>query len=212
MSPPPQKTPRFRRAPDEKRASIIGAARELFSRAGYSAATTAEIAKLAGVSEGTVFHHFGSKEGLLRAAAAQYGQELVEMVLAIRDSGGAPIEQILESIVGFIGERGRFGLVLMRDTRVPVEVRSDIRRSIVGVLSGWIGSNAKKGTVRDLDPEIGAEYVFAVFETMLESIFGAGSKKTESYLREATYAIRGILAPEPRDERLSVRYADQARD
>jgi hypothetical protein len=41
---------------------------------------------------------------------------------------------------------------------------------------------------------------------MLESIFGAGSKKAESYLREATYAIRGILAPEPRDVRLSVRY------
>lgn len=211
MSPPPGKTRRFRRAPDEKRSSIIGAARELFSRAGYSAATTAEIAILAGVSEGTVFHHFGSKEGLLRAAAAQYGQELVEMVLAVRDSGGAPIEQILESIVGFIGERGRFGLVLMRDTRVPVKVRSDIHRSIVDVLSGWI-SSASKGTVRDLDPEIGAEYVFAVFETMLESIFGAGSKKTETYLREATYAIRGILAPEPRDERLSVRYTDRASD
>jgi AcrR family transcriptional regulator len=212
VGPPPEKTPRFRRAPNEKRARIIGAAHELFSRDGYGAATTAEIAKLAGVSEGTVFHHFRSKEGLLRAAAAQYGQELVEMVLEIRDSGGAPIEQMLESIVGFIGERGRFGLVLMRDTRVPAEVRSDIQRSIVGVLSGWIGSGSRNGSVRDLDPEIGAEFAFAVFETMLESIHGAGSKKTESYLREATYAIRGILAPEPRDERLGVRYADGARD
>ena len=49
MGPPPEKTPRFRRAPNEKRARIIGAAHELFSRDGYGAATTAEIAKLAGV-------------------------------------------------------------------------------------------------------------------------------------------------------------------
>ena len=47
MGPPPEKTPRFRRAPNEKRARIIGAAHELFSRDGYGAATTAEIAKLA---------------------------------------------------------------------------------------------------------------------------------------------------------------------
>jgi AcrR family transcriptional regulator len=198
--------PRFRRAPDEKRARIIAAARELFSRSGYSATTSAEISKLAEVSEGTVYHHFGSKEGLLRAASAEYGTELVELVLSIRESGGVPIEQALESIVRFISDRGRFGLVLMRDTRVPSEVRSDIRKGIVAVLSGWIGSRVGKGTVRDLDPEIGAEYVFAVFETMLESIFGSGAERAETYLREATYAIRGILAPEPREERLSVRY------
>lgn len=205
------RTPRFRRAPDEKRARIVSAARTLFARSGYSATTTAEIAKLAEVSEGTLFHHFGSKEGLLRAAAAEYGRELVELVLSIRESGRVPIDTVLESIVRFIGERGRFGLVLMRDTRVPGEVRNDIRRGIVGVLSGWIGSRVAKGTVRDLDPEIGAEYVFAVFETMLESIFGAGADRAESYLREATYAIRGILAPEPRDERLSVRYGPHPR-
>lgn len=212
MTSPEPKAPRFRRAPDEKRARIISAARKLFSKSGYSATTTSEIARLAGVSEGTVFHHFGSKEGVLRAGAAEYGRELVELVLTIRQSGPAPIEQMLESIVGFIGDRGRFGLVLMRDTRVPGVVRSDIRSGIVDVLRDWIGGSVKKGTVRDLDPQIGAEYVFAVFETMLESIFGEGSHKAESYLREATYAIRGILAPEPRDVRLSVRYGPSPDD
>ena len=64
----------------------------------------------------------------------------------------------------------------------------------------------ERGRCETSIPQIGAEYVFAVFETMLESIFGEGSHKAESYLREATYAIRGILAPEPRDVRLSVRY------
>ncbi len=206
MASPEPKVPRFRRAPDEKRARIIAAARKLFGRSGYAATTTSEIARLAAVSEGTVFHHFGSKEGVVRAAAAEYGRELVELVLTIRASGPVPIEQVLESIVEFIADRGRFGLVLLRDTRVPGLVRSDIRSGIVDVLRDWIGGSAGKGTVRDLDPQIGAEYVFAVLETMIESIFGEGSDKAESYLREATYAIRGMLAPEPRDVRLSVRY------
>ncbi len=207
----PDRRRRFRRAPDEKRSAILGAARQRFSESGYTAATTSEIAKRAGVSEGTVFHHFQSKQGLLRAAAAEYGQELMELVLAMREAGPNPLERTLESVVEFVRERGRFGLVLLRDTRVPKAVRGEIRDGIVAIISGWIASGARKGTIRQLDPRIGAEYVFAVLETMLESVFDPESARAETYLREAAYAIRGILAPEPREVRLSVRYGP-ARD
>ncbi|MBM4779532.1 MAG: TetR/AcrR family transcriptional regulator [Archangiaceae bacterium] len=46
---------------------ILDAAVEEFATRGYEAASTNLIASKAGVAKGLVFHHFGSKEGLLEA-------------------------------------------------------------------------------------------------------------------------------------------------
>lgn len=46
---------------------ILTAAKEIFLREGYHASTTKQIAKLAGVGEGTIFNHFKSKSDLLIA-------------------------------------------------------------------------------------------------------------------------------------------------
>jgi AcrR family transcriptional regulator len=48
---------------------ILRAALAVFSRLGYEAATIADICAASGASNGSVFHHFGSKEGI---AAALY--------------------------------------------------------------------------------------------------------------------------------------------
>lgn len=47
------------------RARLVDAALDLFERDGYEATATARIAAAAGVSEMTLFRHFGSKERLL---------------------------------------------------------------------------------------------------------------------------------------------------
>ena len=79
----PARRPRTRtRDPEAKRARVMRAARELFAERGYTAATTAGVARRAGVSEGIVFHHFGSKEGLLTAVAGEYGRGLAEAMFA----------------------------------------------------------------------------------------------------------------------------------
>ncbi len=54
--------------------TIISAAREVFLERGISA-TTAEVAERAGVSEGSVFKRFKSKEDLFRAAMADHLHE-----------------------------------------------------------------------------------------------------------------------------------------
>ena len=51
----------------EKKEKIIQAALQLFAKEGYHATSTNKVAKLAGVSEGLIFRHFGNKEGLLYA-------------------------------------------------------------------------------------------------------------------------------------------------
>ncbi len=48
----------------DTRSNILAAARELFEKRGFAAATTKDIAELAGVSEVTLFRHFPTKRAL----------------------------------------------------------------------------------------------------------------------------------------------------
>ena len=50
-----------------KQEKILEAALELFASEGYAATPTSKIAKMAGVSEGLIFRHYESKQGLLDA-------------------------------------------------------------------------------------------------------------------------------------------------
>ncbi|WLR43280.1 TetR/AcrR family transcriptional regulator [Bacillus carboniphilus] len=49
----------------EKQQKIVDAAIEIFSEKGFSATSTSEIAKKAGVAEGTIFRHYSTKKNLL---------------------------------------------------------------------------------------------------------------------------------------------------
>jgi AcrR family transcriptional regulator len=54
----------------ETRQRILEAARRLFASSGYEASTTRDIAKAAGVANGTLFNYFANKEGILTALVA----------------------------------------------------------------------------------------------------------------------------------------------
>lgn len=55
----------------ERREQILEVAQEAFVRSGYRGTTALEIGREAGVSEKLVLKHFGSKEGLFRAAVVE---------------------------------------------------------------------------------------------------------------------------------------------
>lgn len=49
----------------EKQQKIVEAAIKIFAEKGYANTSTSEIAKAAGVAEGTIFRHYGTKDNLL---------------------------------------------------------------------------------------------------------------------------------------------------
>jgi AcrR family transcriptional regulator len=57
----------------ERKQEILDAALRAFADKGYSAATVADVRALSGASTGSIYHHFGDKEGL---AAALYVEAL----------------------------------------------------------------------------------------------------------------------------------------
>jgi AcrR family transcriptional regulator len=60
---------------------LLLSAIDIMSEKGYAATTTKEIALGAGVNEVTLFRHFGTKEGLVRAAFSRfhYGDEMAKL-------------------------------------------------------------------------------------------------------------------------------------
>ena len=76
------------------RLAIIDAAVELFARVRYESLTLDAVADAAGVTRQTVIRLFGSKEGLVSAAAS----EKVDQVLAERESTGG-VDDALDRLV-----------------------------------------------------------------------------------------------------------------
>ncbi|MFN0096887.1 MAG: TetR/AcrR family transcriptional regulator [Dehalococcoidia bacterium] len=57
--------------------ALVDAAIRIFAERGFDAATTREVALLAGCSEGLIHRYFGGKDGLLRAALEERSRKLM---------------------------------------------------------------------------------------------------------------------------------------
>jgi AcrR family transcriptional regulator len=71
---------RVRLAADERRAALVNVALEVFSSRSYRGATTAEIAREAGVTEPILYRHFDSKRDLFLACLDEVWCRLREAV------------------------------------------------------------------------------------------------------------------------------------
>jgi TetR/AcrR family transcriptional regulator, regulator of cefoperazone and chloramphenicol sensitivity len=86
------------------KARIREAALERFAADGVAATSLRAVAKDAGVSPGLIVHHFGSKEGLLRAVDESVVRR-IEMALAevpLDGSGGDPFAERREMITALL--------------------------------------------------------------------------------------------------------------
>jgi AcrR family transcriptional regulator len=61
----------------DTRADILNAALNLFAGRGYDAVGVAEVCDVAGITKPTLYHHFGSKQGLLDALVDEQGSPLL---------------------------------------------------------------------------------------------------------------------------------------
>ncbi|WOJ97801.1 TetR/AcrR family transcriptional regulator [Congregibacter brevis] len=68
---------RSRERLEERERGILDAATKLFATAGFHATSTRKIAAAAGVSEGTVFHYFGSKNELMLGILDRFYNEVL---------------------------------------------------------------------------------------------------------------------------------------
>jgi AcrR family transcriptional regulator len=102
------------------RARILAAARSAFAARGYDGASTAAIARDAGVTQPLVHYHFATKEELWRAVVVEALSELdrfSDEVAASRDGqdGATHLESMMRQFVSFVATHPDVGRILIVD-------------------------------------------------------------------------------------------------
>jgi Transcriptional regulator len=113
----------------ERQEEILQAALRVFSRKGFDASRTKEIAKEAGISEALLFKHFSSKENLLenlikmcmRLVLKPFVFDPVDKI--IEEKKDIPLEGLLNVIV-----RDRIELIRKNDTLLATIAAEAVRR------------------------------------------------------------------------------------
>lgn len=127
----------------QTRQAVLAAARELFEGDGFAQVSLDDVAEAAEVSRGTVYHHFGSRAGLIEALttatddAAGYPQLLAA---SRQDDPAAALHDTMVAAVGFVHRtRPLFDQLrtlahLEPDTRRMVERKDAGRRTLIADL------------------------------------------------------------------------------
>ena len=91
---------RRQRQADARREQLLDLALDLFAKQGFEATSTQQIAKAAGVTQGLVFHYFGSKEGLLSAVLStrhSFTSQMAEL-LTEAETSPRPLGDVLHNL------------------------------------------------------------------------------------------------------------------
>ncbi len=140
---------------------ILQAAGQLFARQGYYATTTREIARLAEVSENTLFRHFENKEDLFWAALQSYSagfkfrRDVLEGLAECH-----PPEIVLPRIVEMLADTVNFRPELLRLISVAfIELHAKAGEfcmenlsPVFSAINTYLEMNIRIGRIRDLDP------------------------------------------------------------
>lgn len=91
--------PRFLRRPEARPEELVQAALAVFGERGFRQTTLTEVAERAGVSKGTVYLYFESKDDLFRAVVTQKVVSLLEPAEAMARSHAGPAAELLTKLI-----------------------------------------------------------------------------------------------------------------
>lgn len=196
--PAPRRRNTWRKDPEGRKLRILTAAARLFGERGYDAVSAGEIAAAAGVAEGTLYHHFGCKRGLLCAVAESYGEGFAKAMFAgIAPSNDHPnVEPMVRRAFAYVAHSDPlFALYLLADSpESSLQARKASREAIIDSLVPVFTVWAKRGLVRRGNQRILAELCFGLVESALRQCFSMNHGfDSEEYIVEVSRALSAIL-------------------
>ena len=145
---------------EARRMQILMGASQVFAEKGYHQATTKEIAKAAGVSEGTIYNYFANKRELLVAMVNAIGMQSVREIM-VDESPDDP-EAFMKAILKDRFEIGKqFGnrvapliAEMFTDAEMRETIYNQIAIPIAGHIEKFIQTNIETGRFRPVNPVI----------------------------------------------------------
>jgi len=173
----------------EIRDRLIEAARELFARDGFDAASVRDITARAHANLGAITYHFGSKEALYHAVIERFATPLADRLAEVSTETGPALERLATAVWVFmdhIWSRPEMPRLILRelasDRPLPEPVARVIRRNMES-FTRIITDGQRDGTIRAGEPHL-----------MAMSIAGQ-----PMFLALASRAIRAALGTDPGD-------------
>lgn len=211
----------MRRPKAERVKEILDAARSVFAERGYEAASISEIARRAGVVEGTLYKHFENKRDLLfRVLSAFYETLIHDVETGVRAVRGSPDR--LRFIIGrhlraFSADRGLCRLVI-REIRPDGDLYGgaveELNRRYTQAALEALQEGVARGEFRgDVAPAMVRNMMYGAIEHVVwRFVFQGGELDVDRVADDLTEALlRGIVAPAKRRvravERLEARVA-----
>src|SRR5262245_33478008 len=84
------------------RAALLAAARELFTEYGFAGTGREQIAELAGVTRGALYHHFAGKEQLFVAVVEELEAEVMQHVIDAAMKANSPADELRLGAMAFL--------------------------------------------------------------------------------------------------------------
>lgn len=195
---------------DERRAQLIRVAQAAFVREGFAVSTKA-IAVEAGVDQALLFQHFGSKDGLFKAAVMEpLGALVAELHGAVRriaglEGNGAALGQLLdevhtEMLAAMTEIVPLLGIALFSDVRAG---REFYRTDLQPVLEE-IAAVTREGTAGwrrpEVDPTVLATATVGIhFAFAIQAMFAGDVRPEEIGPQVADLLWLGQVGVEPKD-------------
>jgi AcrR family transcriptional regulator len=152
---------RWRRRKEARPAELLDAALDVFFEKGFAAARLEDIAARAGVSKGTVYLYFSSKEDVFDALVRAIPQANVEQVRALAADPAVPADEMLGRVLRFVGlflrdERMiKFPRLIVGEAGNFPKLAETYKREVIerglGILSTLIERGIREGRFREVD-------------------------------------------------------------
>jgi AcrR family transcriptional regulator len=145
-----------------RRRAILEAALEAFTDKGFAAATIEDVRRLSGASVGSIYHHFGDKEGLAAALYLEGIGAYQRGALRALTRSGDP-ERGVKALVRFhlrwVAEKPKLASFLLnrRETEVVLASEADRRelnRAAFAETAAWLRPHVESGRVKHMPMEL----------------------------------------------------------
>lgn len=153
--------------PEVRRQAIVEAAFQLFRRDGFDSVRVDDILEEVGLSKGGFYHHFKSREDILRQIVVNETVEIVESLSGslVKDDSIAALAQLflkgstnLAADIGVLGSLESFGARSVYLDELEQQLSLHLKPYLVKVIEQGVASKV----FRAVDAEATAEIVLAV--------------------------------------------------
>ena len=182
------------RDPAEKQARILEAAEALFAEQGFDQTSTMQIAERAGVSEGIIFHHFGSKKGLFQRLGENFAKRAAEATMP-SDKVELTEEIVVRSAFDFADNNPALYEALQKGSaELNMREVTALNRGLIDAISQNLKSAMASGMIRQGDVTIMAELQFAVVDAAYRAWRATQNPELrDRYMHEAVVSMKAML-------------------